>query len=80
MSSNGIDPMVIEETPEALAEKKSRWMDIFDLHPEAADYILQRADNEGGIEAVVDDLMSYDLVKLVVRGEVELAPPADEEE
>jgi hypothetical protein len=78
MSSNGIDPMLIE-TPEVLAEKKSRWMDIFDLHPEAADYILQRADNEGGIEAVVDDLMSYDLVKLVVQGE-QLVPPTDNEE
>ena len=73
-----IDPMLIE-TPEALAEKKSRWIDIFDLHPDAADYILERA-AEDGIEAVVDDLMSYNLVKLVVQGEVELAPPADEEE
>ena len=35
-----VDPFMQEESPEAMAEKKAKWLDIFNQYPEFADAVI----------------------------------------
>ena len=40
-------PMVCESSREKLEKKKKKWIDIFQQHPDFADYIISLRDNHG---------------------------------
>lgn len=71
-----VDPMIIEESAEALEAKKKNWMDIceeiFDRYPDWADNFAQMYKAHGGmaIETMSRDLYKYGLIRGIINDEI----------